>query len=74
MTEFQYTIVLKEGEDGGYWTQVPALPGCGSQGATVQEAIEMTRGAIRAYIHALLMDGEPVPTDVSKVATVVVAA
>ena len=40
-------IVVHEAEEGGYWAEVPAIPGCATQGdtrkdlmANVQEAIE----------------------------------
>ncbi|MSQ10844.1 MAG: type II toxin-antitoxin system HicB family antitoxin [Dehalococcoidia bacterium] len=74
MKDFKYTIIIKEDEDGGYWTQVPALPGCGSQGDTLEEAVEMTKDAIRGYLLVLQEDGEPIPPDIKQVATVVVAA
>lgn len=74
MKDFKYTIIVKEDTDGGYWTQVPALPGCGSQGDTLEEALEMTKDAIRGYLLVLQEDGEPIPPDVKQVMTVTVAA
>jgi predicted RNase H-like HicB family nuclease len=32
-----YAVVIHEDPEGGYWAEVPALPGCYSQGETVQE-------------------------------------
>ena len=46
MKEREYTIIACQDEDGGYWTDVPALPGTGSQGDTLEEAIENTKEAI----------------------------
>ena len=57
-----YTVVLHEAEEGGYWTEVPAL-GTGSQGETIQEALEMTYEAIELMIEALREDGRPIPDD-----------
>ncbi len=74
MKDFEYTIIIKEDTDGGYWTQVPALSGCGSQGDTLEEALEMTKDAIRGYLLVLQEDGEPIPPDVKQVMTVTVAA
>ncbi len=74
MTDRTYTVILRADPDGGYWTQVPALPGCGSQGDTLEQAMEMTKDAIRGYVASLQKDGEPVRSDVSGVQTVVVAA
>ena len=28
----QYSVVVHEAEEGGFWVDVPALPGCYSQG------------------------------------------
>ena len=39
-------ILIPEPEEGGYSVIVPALPGCVSQGETVEEAIAMARDAI----------------------------
>jgi predicted RNase H-like HicB family nuclease len=58
-----YTVVVHRAEEGGYWTSVPALPGAGSQGETVDEALTTTREAIELMIEALIEDGKPVPED-----------
>ena len=59
-----YTIILHpEPEEGGYSVTVPALPGCLTQGETIEEAIAMARDAIRLYIESLIADGEPVPEE-----------
>jgi predicted RNase H-like HicB family nuclease len=63
MTERIYTVIVHKAEEGGFWTQVPALPGCGSQGETVEEALAMTREAIELMIETLAKDGEPIPDD-----------
>ncbi len=48
MTERQYTIILHpELEEGGYSVSVPALPGCHTQGDTLEEAIASAREAIQ---------------------------
>ena len=59
----EYTVIVHEAEEGGYWTEVPALPGAGSQGETVEEALEMTRESIAMVIEALREDGKPVPVE-----------
>lgn len=45
----RYRIALHKSEEG-YSASVPGLPGCWSQGATEQEAIENIRDAIREYL------------------------
>jgi predicted RNase H-like HicB family nuclease len=39
-------------EDGGYWAEVPALPGCVSQGETMDELRSNIREAIEAWLLA----------------------
>lgn len=64
MTTRRYTILLKPDlEQGGYWVEVPALPGVYSYGDTEVEALANAREAIEGYIEALRMDGEPVPEE-----------
>src|SRR5437879_11567496 len=47
----KYKIALQKGDDG-YSVSVPGLPGCWSQGATEDEALENIRDAIREYLAA----------------------
>lgn len=65
-----YTVVVHKAEEGGYWTAVPALPGAGSQGESVEEALEMTKEAIELMLEALTEDGKPIPDDVDPIETV----
>jgi len=47
----KYKIALQHSEEG-YSVSVPGLPGCWSQGATEQEALENIQDAIREYLAA----------------------
>jgi antitoxin HicB len=59
-----YRVILKpDTEQGGYWVEVPALPGCYTQGDTIEEAIEMAKDVIALYIEDLVESGEPIPVD-----------
>jgi predicted RNase H-like HicB family nuclease len=50
----KFTIVLKEDKiDGGYNVSCLTLPGCHSQGETVDEAVENIRDAITGYLEVL---------------------
>ncbi len=57
-----YTIVL-EPEETGFMVTVPALQGCFTQGATVDECRERAVEAISTHIAGLEGDGEPVPEE-----------
>lgn len=46
----QIQTIIHEAEEGGYWAEVPALPGCVSQGETMEEVTFNIREAIEAYL------------------------
>ena len=48
-----YRVVIEKGEDFGYVVHCPAIPGCHSQGNTVEEAIENIKDAIMACLSVL---------------------
>jgi predicted RNase H-like HicB family nuclease len=39
-------IVVHEAEEGGFWAEVPAIPGCASQGDSMDELLRNLREAI----------------------------
>lgn len=43
-------ILVHEAEEGGFWAEVPALPGCASQGETMDELIANIREAIAGWL------------------------
>jgi predicted RNase H-like HicB family nuclease len=58
----RFKVILEWNEDGGgYTVTVPALPGCITQGDTVEEALERAQEAIEGHIEALKLVGKPVP-------------
>lgn len=49
-----YDVILHSDlEDGGYWVECPALPGCASQGDTIKEALEMIKDAIEGHLEVM---------------------
>ena len=42
--------IIHEAQEGGYWAQVPALPGCVTQGDTVEEVTSNLREAIEGWL------------------------
>ena len=56
-------VVLYKGEDGYWIAECPTLPGCVSQGKTVEESLKNVGEAIKAYIEALEMDNLPIPLE-----------
>ena len=52
-----YTVVIHEEPDGGFWAEVPALPGCYSQGETIDEIKRNVREAIAGVLEVLREEG-----------------
>lgn len=52
-----YAVVIHEDPEGGFWAEVPALPGCYSQGETVEELMENIREAIAGVLEVLREQG-----------------
>ncbi len=43
-------VVVHEAEEGGYWAEVPALPGCATQGETFEELLQNLYEAVEACL------------------------
>ena len=59
MTNFK--VILEKQEEGGYAAYVPSLPGCFSQGETVEEAEANIKEAIELYVETLRDLKRPLP-------------
>jgi len=56
-------VIVEPDEDGGYHVYCPSLPGCHSQGETIDEALANIKEAIELFVEVLEEDGLPVPED-----------
>ena len=63
MREYGFTVLFEPAPEGGYVVTCPALPGLVTEGDSLEEAREMAKDAIRAYLESLRKDGLPVPSD-----------
>jgi predicted RNase H-like HicB family nuclease len=63
--EHKCTILIHPGDanEAGYWVEVPALPGCFTQGQTIEECQERAEDAVRRYVEGLIEEGHPVPEE-----------
>jgi antitoxin HicB len=62
-TEYRFTVrPLSEDEGGGYLIEFPDLPGCMSDGETIEEAIANGEDAKRCWIAAMREAGRPIPS------------
>ena len=58
--------MIEPDEDGVFVAEVPSFPGCISQGAPRNEAIENIKEAIAAYLESLKAHSEPIPPPISE--------
>ena len=65
--------VLSEKTETGYSAHVPDLPGCVAAGITLEETVDLIRGAIRMHLAGMAEDGEPIP-EPKTIAQYIVAA
>lgn len=59
----EYTVLIYHAEEGGFWAEVPVLPGCYSQGETIEETMRNIKEAIEAHLMALKEEREEIPTE-----------
>ncbi|WP_017294434.1 type II toxin-antitoxin system HicB family antitoxin [Geminocystis herdmanii] len=45
--------IIHEAEEGGYWAEVPSLPGCVTEGDTMEELETNLREAIELYLRPI---------------------
>ncbi len=57
-------IVIQQDEDSVFYAEVPALPGCISQGNTRAETLNNVKEAISAYLESLKKHDEPIPPSI----------
>jgi predicted RNase H-like HicB family nuclease len=62
----RYRVLIEQDEDGVFVVEVPALPGCISQGTTRSEALRNIKEAISLYLESLEAHGEPIPPSISE--------
>jgi predicted RNase H-like HicB family nuclease len=52
-------VVVHDADEGGYWAEVPAIPGCATQGETFEELLQNLYEAVEG---CLSVDAESVKT------------
>ncbi|MDE0387564.1 MAG: type II toxin-antitoxin system HicB family antitoxin [Rhodospirillales bacterium] len=54
-------VIVHEAEEGGYWAEVPAIPGCATQGDTFEELLsnlyEAVEGCLSVDVHDITTSG-----------------
>jgi predicted RNase H-like HicB family nuclease len=62
----KYRVVIDQDEDGVFVAEVPALPGCVSQGRTREQALANIKDAMEGYIASLRKHNEPIPPPIDE--------
>jgi predicted RNase H-like HicB family nuclease len=55
--------IIHQAEEGGYWAEMPAIPGCAAQGETMQELIQNVYDAVEGCLSIDMETIELGPTD-----------
>ena len=59
----EYTILIHQAEEGGFWVEVPVLPGCYSQGESFEETMKNIKEAIELNLSVLQEEKEEIPVE-----------
>ena len=62
----KYRVKIEQNEHGTFVAEVPALPGCNSQGKTRAEVLTNIQEAIEAYLASLRAHDEPIPPPIDE--------
>jgi predicted RNase H-like HicB family nuclease len=46
-------VIVHEAEEGGYWAEVPAIPGCATEGETIDELLRNLLEAMEGCLTTL---------------------
>lgn len=67
---FTYSIKIEPQKEGGFTVTVPSLPGCISEGDTLEEATSNIRDAMLGYMQVLQKHKRRIPLEIQDMATV----
>jgi predicted RNase H-like HicB family nuclease len=56
-------VIVHDAEEGGYWAEVPAIPGCATQGETWEELLANLYEAIEGCLSVDVQEVEPTDQD-----------
>ena len=58
-----FKVIITKDEDGFFVASVPYLPGCHTQGKSVEEAMKNIKEAITGYLDIAKKYGDPIPSE-----------
>ena len=63
MQLYNYKVIVEECEEGGFYGECPAFPGCHVEGETYEETMKETKEAVRTFIDDYNSRNELLPSD-----------
>ncbi|ERN41358.1 hypothetical protein KR51_00019250 [Rubidibacter lacunae KORDI 51-2] len=51
--------IIHSAEEGGYWAEVPALPGCVTEGDSIDETIDNLKDAVEGWLEVANQSRQP---------------
>lgn len=63
MKLYNYKIVIEECEEGGFYAECPAFPGCHVEGETYEETIKEMKEAVKNFVEDYKARNEELPSD-----------
>jgi len=63
-------VIIHEAEEGGYWAEVPSIPGCATQGDTFEELLRNLYEAVEGCLSVDIE--EPESADAARILEIVV--
>ncbi|MCL6097615.1 MAG: type II toxin-antitoxin system HicB family antitoxin [Bacteroidetes bacterium] len=73
MKLYNYKIIIEECEEGGFYAECPAFPGCHVEGETYEETIKEIKEAVKNFIEDYQSRNEELPSDNFLVTSVQIA-
>lgn len=56
-------VIVHEAEEGGYWAEVPSIPGCATQGETFEELLQNLYEAVEGCLSVDVSPGQVTERD-----------
>jgi len=58
-----YKVIIEECEEGGFYAECPAFPGCHVEGETYEETMNEMKEAVKNFIEDYNSNNEEIPSD-----------
>lgn len=73
MKLYNYKVIIEDCEEGGFFAECPAFPGCHVEGETYEETMKEMKEAIKNFIEDYKLRNEEFPSDNFLVTSVQIA-